>query len=243
MGLDWAPLLPTPLIALIGVIVVIAAGVRFAASRVGALLRLLSAVTLCLFLMGPMTTEQTFEALPDQALILTDQSASTRLGDRPELMAAATARLRAKLTEEGLEVIEASFGDQNTSDLAQGLTSGLAAANRDQLSTIFVLSDGQVSGADSAIARELPVPLHTVLMGNEANERDRSVRFLSAPRFGIVGDQLTFEFVVEDQGFGDTIPAFLSIDGERIANRMVSPGEPSLFTVPMERPGERVIEI
>ncbi len=243
MNLEWAPLLPTPLIALIAVIVVIAAGVRFVGSRIGAILRLFSAAALCLFLMGPMTTEQSFEALPDQALILTDQSASTQLGDRPELMAAATSRLRAKLTEEGLDVIEASFGDQTTSDLAQGLTSGLAAANREQLSSVFVLSDGQVSGAETAIARELPVPLHTVLVGDEANEQDRSVRFLSAPRFGIVGDQLTFEFMVEDQGFGDTIPAFLSIDGERIANQMVSPGEPSLFTVSMERPGERVIEI
>ncbi|MEO1658477.1 MAG: hypothetical protein AAFR65_12210 [Pseudomonadota bacterium] len=243
MALEWSPLLPLPLIALIAIIVIIAAGVRFVGSRIGAFLRLLSAVTVCLFLLGPMATEQSFEPLPDQALIMIDQSASAALGNRPAVQTEAAARLRQKLEAEGLEVIETGFGSADQSDLAQGLTSGLGAADRDQLSSIFVLTDGQVQGSDAAITRELPVPLHTVLVGNPAQERDRSVRFLSAPRFGIVGDELTFEFVVEEQGSGEAIPAFLSVDGERIANRMVRPGEPSLFAVPMERPGERVIEI
>ncbi|MEM0928490.1 MAG: hypothetical protein AAGI89_04270 [Pseudomonadota bacterium] len=243
MALEWSPLLPLPLIALIGVIVVIAAGVRFVGSRTGAALRLLSAAAICLFLLGPTTTEQIFEPLPDQALILIDQSSSTQLGERPAITDAARSTLRTKLEAEGVDVIEASFGDGETSDLAEGLTSGLGAADRDQLAAIFVLSDGQVSGGDNAIARELPVPLHSVLVGDPARERDRSVRFLSAPRFGIVGDQLTFEFIVEDHQSTDAIPAFLSVDGERIANRMVRPGEASQFSLPMERPGARVVEI
>ncbi|MEO1040725.1 MAG: hypothetical protein AAFX52_00400 [Pseudomonadota bacterium] len=243
MGLEWDPLVPIPLIALIGVIVVIAAGVRAVSSKVGALFRLLTATTLCLFLLGPVTTEQTFDPLPDQALVLIDQSASARLGDRPEIAAAAAAKLRARLKDAGLDVIETGFGDGEASDLAAGLSSGLGAADRDQLAAIFVLTDGQVSGADSAIASELPVPLHTILLGDANTERDRSVRFLSAPRFGIVGDELSFRFVVDQRGSTEPVPAFLSVDGERLSNLMVRPGEPGVFSVPIERPGTRVIEI
>ncbi|MEM7739526.1 MAG: hypothetical protein AAF225_01845 [Pseudomonadota bacterium] len=243
MGLEWHPLLPLPLIAIIGVIVAIAAGVRAVSSIAGAFWRVMAALTLCLFLLGPMITEQTFEALPDQALILIDESASARLGERSAIMATAQSQLNARLDEAGLDVIEARFGDSESSDLAAGLASGLGAADRDQLAAVFVLTDGQVDGSDSTIVRELPVPLHTVLLGDADRERDRSVRFLSAPRFGIVGDELSFSFIVEQKGSTEAVPAFLSVDGERRSNVMVRPGEPSVVSVPMERPGERVIEI
>ena len=180
------PLLPIGFLIALACGAALASIVRFRATPFGSVLRLLASAAALLFLLGPEQIIQNTDRLKDQVLVLSDQSASMELGDRPAALAEARDRLLQKIEEFGADVVTAGFGDETTSDLRDGLSSALASTDRGQLAGIFVLTDGQVEGADDTLLKDLPAPLHTLLVGEENKERDRRLSWVSAPRFSLV---------------------------------------------------------
>ncbi|MEL6872403.1 MAG: hypothetical protein AAFO62_06360, partial [Pseudomonadota bacterium] len=243
MSYGFAPLLPVTAIAAIGIVFALTALFRLRMSWSGALLRLLAGAAAVLFLLGPETIRQTFDSLPDQALILLDESGSMGLGGREEIRDQTADALRAQLEERGIDVVTARFGDGDASPFGQGLSEALAGTERSQLSGIFVLTDGQVDGAEEAAARPLPAPVHGILIGNPERDQDRHLSWVSSPRFGLVGEPMTLQFKIDDTENTALIPLTLRIDGEVLLTRNVPTGEVVTIEVPMTRPGERIVDL
>ncbi|GGY42195.1 hypothetical protein [Parvularcula lutaonensis] len=243
MAFDFSPLLPVWLITSIGGTFLLATAVRIPTAPIGALLRLLAGAAAVLFLLGPERVEQDFDRLPDQALILLDDSASMGLAGRTEIRDEAALRLRERLEDDGIDVQTARFGGTDDSDLAAGLTDGLASVARSQLGGVFVLSDGQVTGTEQAQGLDLPAPVHSILIGDPEGEQDRRIAWVSAPSFALVGEDMELQFRVDDTRGQPTLPVTLRIDGEDVLSRAVITGETVTVTVPAERPGERIIEL
>ncbi|NNU15137.1 hypothetical protein HK107_02210 [Parvularcula sp. ZS-1/3] len=243
MSVDFTPLLPLWAIVALGAVILLTAALRLRAQPIGALLRVLMGAAAVLFLLGPEHVRQTFDNLPNQALILLDQSASMELGQRAAIRDASAERLRETLEADGVEVATARFGDGQSSDVSEGLVDGLASVNRDQLGAVFVLTDGQVAGAEGATPLDLPVPVHGILTGAQDQEQDRRIAWVQEPRFGLVGEEVSLQFRIEDSAGAPTIPVTLRVDGETILSRAVPVGEDVTINLPADRPGERVIEL
>src|SRR5687767_13034283 len=204
-GIAFAPLVPAYVLwAAVGVVVVVAALLLLVRSR-GALVRAGALALLLLALANPSFTREDREPLSSVAVVVVDKSPSQTFGDRTRQTETARAALAERLGRiSGLEVrfVEAGQADGETDGtrLFSALTASLADVPPERVAGAIFLTDGRVHDVP-ADAAELgfTAPVHALVTGRR-DERDRRVVLMSAPRFGIVGQQQTIAFRVEDQG-------------------------------------------
>ena len=242
-ALAFDPLLPVPVLAVLGVLGALAALLRARAARLGAVARLLAALALVAFLAGPNLRRTEGERLPDVVLLLTDESESTRLGARSDLIAAAADRLTQRAEAAGLEVRAQTLPGTTRTALAPALTDGLGAVPRARLAGVVLLTDGQVEDVPDAGALGLAVPVHALLAGDPAAQRDRRVVLVTQPAYGVVGEAVEVTFRVDDEDADRPIPVTLSVGGEPALTTAVDAGVDVTLRVPLETPGETILEI
>ncbi|WP_031552752.1 glutamine amidotransferase [Parvularcula oceani] len=243
MSVALNPLLPWPVLIVLGVIVLAGAALRLRASVPGALLRLLAGLIVLAFLTGPERREAETEPLSDIVLVLTDQSRSAELGGRDAIIASAEERLLADLESRGVEVRQGTVEGRTETDLSEAMTAALSGVPRARLSAIFVITDGQLTDVPGGASLGLSIPVHAYLAGDPEDQRDRRVQILRAPRYGVVGEEAEITFTVLDEGAGAPVPVTLSLGGEVRARREVVPGREVTLNVPLDAPGESVIDI
>jgi hypothetical protein len=103
-------------------------------------------------LANPMIRDTKSADLEDIAVVIVDRSSSNRLGDRPEQVQQALDDLLARLgTRQGVRVRQIALDDgpDNTGTrITQALNKVRAEIPPQQLSSIFVISDGQIHDTD-----------------------------------------------------------------------------------------------
>ncbi|MBV2359595.1 glutamine amidotransferase [Thalassococcus sp. CAU 1522] len=221
------PLLPWPAIwALAGVAFL---GVALALWRglPGWAFRALAGLVLVLALTQPSYQVEDRAPLSDIVLMLVDESASQKLGDRiaetQQAAEALEARIAARPNTE-LRRISVGDGDGDAgTQLMTALSSALAEEPSGRIAGIFLLSDGRLH--DLERAPNLPAPLHLLLTGRET-DWDRRLIVRNAPAFAILGEPVTLTIRVEDDGAAPGVVStdlLISVDGET----------PQQFTVPI----------
>ena len=248
-GISFAPLVPPSVLwAAVASAAVVVVLLAIARGR-GALLRALALFLIIAALANPSFTREDREPLPSVAVLIVDKSASQGFGDR----AAQTAAARAELTERlqripGLELrtVEAgqSDGESDGTRLFGALNQALADVPPEQVAGAILLTDGRVHDAPAdASALGFSAPVHALVTGH-ASERDRRVVLVSTPRFGIVGQQQTIAFRVEDTG-APRGPAEIRVsrDGELVERRTVRSGDAVRVQVPVPHAGANIVEI
>jgi len=178
-----------------------------------------------------------------------DEMEALLLGDR----AAQTEAARAALTERlqripGLELrtVEAGHADGETDGtrLFSALSAALADVPPERVAGAVMITDGRVHDvpADTS-GLGFAAPVHALVTGFPG-ERDRRVVLTSAPRFGIVGQQQSVTFRVEDTGAPRGVAEVrISRDGETVERRTVRTGDAVRVQVPIPHPGQNIVEI
>jgi hypothetical protein len=249
LGISFSPLVPAH-------IVWAAAAIAFAISFVlvwgrtrGALARSTALALFLLALANPSITREDREPLTSVAAVVVDKSGSQEFDDRGRQTEAVRAELAERLARiPGLEVrfVEAGQADGETDGtrLFTGLSAALSDVPHDRVAGAIFITDGRVHDVPAdAGALGFAAPVHALITGH-ANERDRRVALIAAPRFGIVGQGQTITFRVEDQGGGGgTAQVSIRRDGEVIENRSVRVGARSSINVQIPHAGPNIVEI
>ncbi|MBN2906562.1 MAG: hypothetical protein JXJ18_07635 [Rhodobacteraceae bacterium] len=226
-----APLLPWPVLWLLGALAVAMVGVALWRGLAGWWLRALAAVAVLAALANPSLQTEDRRALSDIVVLVVDESASQRLSDRPDQTARTIARVQSEidaLDNTELRILRLGDGPGNEGTLLMtALAEVLAEVPRDRLAGAILLTDGQVHDLDRAPA--LPAPLHALLTGRP-DDWDRRLVITNAPAFAILGEELTLALRIEDKGavpagLGDTTRISISIDG----------GAAQVYTVPLNQ--------
>jgi hypothetical protein len=248
-GITFAPLVPA-YVLWIGIAVAIAvAGLLLAARSRGALLRTAALALQLLALANPSFTREDRDPLPSVAAVIVDKSPSQGFGDRLKQTEIARAALAERLGRiPGLEVrfAEAGQADGETDGtrLFSALSATLADVPPDRVAGAILLTDGRVHDVPAEAAElGFSAPVHALITG-QRNERDRRVVLLSAPRFGIVGQEQTIAFRVED--FGATpgpVRVTIRRDGETIDTQQVQVGSAARVNVRVPHAGANIVEI
>lgn len=247
--LSFAPLVPPYVLWAALAVAAVVAALLFLARGRGALLRALALALIIAALANPSFTREDREPLPSVAVLVVDKSASQNFGDR----VAQTAAARAELTERlkripGLELrtVEAgqSDGESDGTRLFAALGQAFADVPPEQVAGAILLTDGRVHDTPAeASALGFTAPVHALVTGHPG-ERDRRVVLVSAPRFGIVGQQQIVSFRVEDVGAPrGSAEVLISRDGELLERRSVRSGEPVRVQVPIPHAGSNIVEI
>lgn len=249
LDLAFAPRLDWGWIAALGGAVVLAAGAGFRHRRRGSPGRLAAAGALLVALANPQLEIEQRERLADVVLLAIDASGSQTLGMRPHQTRGAEAEL-----VEALDAMAAE-GDftyrrvpvENTAGAGETrLLSALEAAAREidagRIAGAVLVTDGQVH--DAGVLEEFPGPVHALVTG-EAGERDRRIRLLQAPTFGILRDGVEVSVRVEDAGAGESGPIELEMRvDDRLVDRVaVVPGAEQRMQVPLGHAGRNVVEL
>ncbi|NDW32165.1 glutamine amidotransferase [Salipiger sp. PrR007] len=221
------PLLPWPVIWALGAVALASVALALWRGMPGWALRFFAGFVLVAALTQPSFQEEDRAPLSDIVLLLEDQSASQRLGDRLETTSETADALEARLaarpnTEVRRITVPDGEGDSGTL-LMTALSGALAEEPRGRVAGIFLLSDGRLH--DLERAPSLPAPMHLLLTGHDT-DWDRRLIVKNAPAFAILGEPVTLTLRIEDDGAAPQereTELRISIDG----------GEPDSYRVPL----------
>jgi hypothetical protein len=249
LGISFAPLVPAYVLWAAIAVAVVVALLPLLARRRGAWMRALALAMLALALANPSFTREDREPLSSVAVVVVDKSPSQNFGARNRQTEAARATLTERLGHiPGLEVrvVEAGQADGETDGtrLFSALSASLADVPPDRVAGAVFITDGRVHDVPpDATTLGFNAPVHALITGR-ADERDRRVAIVSAPRFGIVGQSQTITFRVEDQGVAPgPVEVVVRRDGETIEKRTVRVGNAVRLAMPVPHAGPNIVEI
>src|ERR687894_729001 len=212
-----------------------------------AIVRAVALALLIAALANPSLVQEERERVKDIVAVVLDRSTSQTLGERPAM----TDRVRDDLQRRfaGMPDIEPRFieagdgeGDDGTR-LFAALSNALADVPPDRLAGVLLVTDGVVHDIPaSAELLGFRAPLHALVTGR-ANERDRQIKLIEAPRFGIVGRDQTIRAQVMERG--GTGSAFVAVrrDGQPVLRINVRTGTPFSLQVRIDHGGSNVVEL
>jgi len=248
-GISFSPLVPVEFVwAAAAIAVVVAALLVLARSR-GVLIRGAALALMVLALANPSFTREDRDPLTSVAVVVVDKSPSQNFGDRAFQTEAARAAVTQRLQRiPGIEprVIEAGQADGETDGtrLFGALNATLADVPPDRVAGVIFITDGRVHDVPSDTgALGFAAPVHALITGRP-DERDRRVVLIAAPRFGIVGQNQTISFRVEDEGArASPTEVKISRDGELLDRRVVTAGRQVDVQVQIPHAGQNIVEI
>ncbi len=248
-GIAFAPLVPAYLLWAAGAAALFVTVLLLVIRSRGAWIRGLALALLILALANPSLTREDRDPIPSVVAVVIDRSPSQNFGQRAKQTEEARAALNerlARIPNLDVRVVEAGVADGETDGtrLVSALNAALADVPPDRIAGAFLITDGRVHDVPSdATALGFNAPLHALVTG-VANERDRRVVLTTAPRFGIVGQQQTIVFRVEDQGVGAaTARVTIRRDGEQIETRNVTTNTPVRVQIGIPHAGPNIVEI
>ncbi len=206
---------------------------------------------LILALANPALVRELRRSLSDIAIVVVDETQSQTIGDRAEVTAAAEADVLAALQALSARDEDAPLetrvvrvrneggpvADPGT-ELLTALNEAAAEAPADRLAGAILITDGQVHDPDAT--RDFPAPVHALITGEEG-EIDRRLVVISAPSFGIVGDDSTFRVKVE--GVPGVAEIAIYVDGEATEIRNVTVGAENDINIPITHGGANIVEM
>ncbi len=245
--ITFDPLLPWTVLAVLGAVVLIAAGLALWRGLAGWALRLLAGAVIVAALAGPSLRQEDRDALSDIVLLLEDKSASQKLSDRAAQSAEAADLLEARLTARpNTEVrrVEVGDGPDNAGTMLLGaLNEALAQEPRGRIAGIVAISDGRVHDLDRV--PDLPAPMHLLLSGRP-DDWDRRLVVDTAPAFAILGEPVTLKFRIEDTGNAPPglfeVPLEIALDGQEPSRVMVPLGASFELPITLPHGGRNVIQ-
>ncbi len=86
--------------------------------------------------------------------------------------------------------------------------------------------------------------MHVLLSGREG-EKDRVIRMVEAPKFGITGKPLRFTYRVDDDGAaaGTPVAVRVLLNGELLREETAIAGEIAMLDIEIDRAGNNILEL
>ncbi len=244
--LSLSPLVPPALAYGLGALALAVAILALVRGLKGWLWRALAGLVLTGALLNPALVQETREPLSDVMVLITDDSASMQIGNRSAAAEQTAQALRALAESDPLlDLVEVSGGaSEDGTRLNRALQQGLSQAPRNRLAGVIIASDGQIHDAPPAADDlGLEAPVHHILTGNP-NARDRRLIVSQAPRYGLVGDPVSFTLRVEDEGAATgTAMVNLYVDGGDPIQARVQIGQDVTVQAEIANRGPNVVEI
>ncbi|MEL6681550.1 MAG: hypothetical protein AAFQ09_02775 [Pseudomonadota bacterium] len=240
------PLVPVLMLYLAACLVILGVGLALWRKLPGWWLRGLAGIALLAALANPAFQREDREPLSDIVMLVIDESASQRIGTRPDQNAEALSNLEAQIARQPnteLRVVTLGDGEGDTgTTLMTALSEALAEEPQGRIAGMVLLSDGRLHDLDRA--PRLPAPLHLLLTG-EPEDWDRRLVVSNAPAFAILGEPVTLTLRIEDQGaapVADSVPLSISIDGEAPLTVPAPIGQDIELPVELPRGGMNVLQ-
>ncbi len=247
LSISFSPLIPLYALWAIGAVAGLLALLAVVSRGPVAILRAVALALVLLALANPSLVQEEREKVKDIVAIVTDRSTSQTLGDRSAMTDQVRAELERRfgsLADVEPRYIDAddSGGDEGTR-LFAALSNGLSDVPPDRLAGVILITDGVVHDIPpTAQSLGFQAPLHALITGRP-DERDRQIKLIEAPRFGIVGKDQTIRAQVMERGGTGSALVTLRRDGQVLSRQQVRADTPFSLQVRIEHGGTNVVEL
>ncbi|HEY8384136.1 MAG TPA: hypothetical protein VIL09_18500 [Microvirga sp.] len=247
LSISFAPLIPVYALWALGAATVALALLALFSRGPIAVIRAAALGLVLLALANPSLVQEEREKVKDIVAVVMDRSTSQTLGDRPAITDAVRTELQRRfgsLADVEPRFIDADDGEgDDGTRLFTALTNGLADVPPDRLAGVVMVTDGVVHDIPAGIeGLGFKAPLHALVTGRP-NERDRQVKLLEAPRFGIVGKDQTIRAQVMERGGTGQAQLTVRRDGQVFMRQQVRTGQPFSIQVRVDHGGPNVVEL
>ena len=248
LQIDYAPYVSWPLLAVFVALCAIVVGLMIARRMRGTLLRTAMAVLLLGALANPTIRQDERESLTDIAVAILDQSQSQSIGQRTAQSEKALGELKSRIAGLGnteLRVVNVHSGTTEGEDgtrLITALNKAVSDIPKERFAGAFLITDGQVHDIPQSL-NALPQPIHTLLSGSKS-ESDRRIVIDRSPRFGIVGQEQTIQFHVEEsKTSSEPIAVVIQSPSGDTTNVVVTPGVVTDWPVKITHAGQNFLSL
>jgi hypothetical protein len=207
---------------------------------------------LALALLNPVIRDEDREPLTDIAVVVVDKSLSQTIGNRTRRTDDVAGQISdgiGKLPNTELRTVTVQSSDGNEEEGTQAfeaLNSALADIPPERYAGSVMITDGQVHDVpQSLVSQGYAGPLQALITGVR-NETDRRLVVERSPRFGIVGQQQTFAFRVDEEGKGsDGSPVEVTItyDDGSSSGLTAKPGQTVEVEIDIKHGGRNYTEV
>lgn len=251
MSLSFSPFLPLWALAALALLALAVAAIGFRRGIRGATIRLIAFAALIAALANPQLLSENRDKLSTVVPVIVDRSQSqTDIASRKAMTDQALQGVKDKLARfPGIEprIVEASTpenADTPSTRLFEALSSAISDVPPARVGAAIFITDGQVHDVPSNLKTlGMDAPVHTLLTG-KANEFDRRIEVVRAPRFGIVGQNQDMSLRVIDEGVKGSQPATVTvrINGQDGGSFTAVPGAETPYSFAVPRAGSNVLE-
>ena len=251
VSVSFEPLLAWPWLVAAAAVLALLAFAGIALGQRGAWVRATAMTALLLALANPVLLEEERDPVKSVVGIIVDRSQSQDIGERNAQASAALEALKARLArfpEFELRIAEAGRGDRADERVETRLFGALSGLFSDvppsRVAGGILITDGQVHDVPGDLqALGFNAPVHGLITG-EADEFDRRVRFVEAPRFGIAGKPLEMTYEVTDTGDGGgTVSVEVRINGDLVTTEEAVPGAAMPLEIIVPNGGRNIVEL
>lgn len=250
MTLEFAPFIPWLVIAVLAVLATGLAILGFMRGLRGTTIRFTASLAVLAALANPLLLQEERDPLTTVVPVIVDRSQSQQIAGRPAQTDEALAGLRERLARfpnlepRIVEVTDPGDSDAPSTKLFEALQTATADVPPARVGGAIFLTDGQVHDLPPD-TQPLPfsAPIHALVTG-KADEFDRRIEILRAPRFGIVDEEQELTFRVFDDGEPSSQPADVSVkmNGEDLGTVSALPGAETSYAFKVPRGGNNVLE-
>lgn len=154
--------------------------------------RLFAVAAFGLLLAMPYVTQTTMAPLEPVALIITDQSPSMQLGNRPEQSAKMAAWLEQQLEKNGeieTQRYDIAQNPQAQTEIAEDIQSIMQQHNPARIAAVFLITDGEIADISRIKWERNWPPFHALLVGMP-HEQQAYIEIDTPPPYAMTGDAM-----------------------------------------------------
>jgi hypothetical protein len=250
MSLTFAPFLSWPVLVSLAVPALIVVAFAIWRGLRGAWVRALAALALLMALANPVLMQEDREQLSTIVPVIVDRSQSQQTPERSKMTDEALAELKERLSNfpqiepRYVEARDPADSDTPSTRLFSALSTTIADVPPARIGAVIFLTDGQIHDIPSVNQTlGFDAPVHGLITG-KADEFDRRIEVVRAPRFGIVNEeqQLVLRVVDDGKSPGGTATVTARLNGDDIATLQATPGQDVSFGFKVPRAGNNVLE-
>ncbi|MBB3950421.1 hypothetical protein [Aureimonas jatrophae] len=250
-SVSFSPFFSWTVIALLAVPAVLLALALVVSRLRGSLVRVGAICALLLALLNPVVLREERDPLKSVVALVVDRSQSQSIGDRTAQTDEAAEALRTSLAahpEFEVRTVEARSAGEG--DATTALFGALQGALRDvapaRVAGAVMVTDGQVHDIpDNAAVIGFQAPVHALVTGR-ADEFDRRLDVVTAPRFGLVDQPQSLSFRVVEEGpraSANPVDVQVFLNGDLIQRLQAVPGRETAISVTLPRAGKNIVEM
>ena len=223
--------------------IIIFLGYKYKAS--GNILRTILIFIILICIANPIIISENRENIPDTVAVLLDLSPSQNINNRKETAKIIYENIKNQLNKiENLDIRLKTIYGKNGTKIFGPLTSMIGDIPNDRIAGAIIITDGQIQDTPNNLnSYNFKAPIHFLLSGKK-EEKDRRLIIESAPRFGIVGEDIEINIKIED--ISTNVPnALVSINmnDDSKQSRSIPIGEIIKITLPLDRAGITTLNI